>query len=156
QPTAGLPGVYYGTLVVQFAGYHRDVDVLLIVPPAPPASAGSLRSAAGCAPTTLLPTFTSFQQDFTIPAAWPTPLEAKVFDDCGAPQAAGRVSVGFSNGDPLLPLQPLGDGRWQGTWFGRNTRASQFTVTISADMDSPKLHGSKPYTGNMQANDEIP
>jgi uncharacterized protein (TIGR03437 family) len=156
QPAAALPGVYFGTLVVQFAGYHRDVDVLLVVPPAGSASPRGFRSADGCTATTLLPTFTSFRQDFTVPAAWPTPLEVKVVDDCGSPQTSGRVAVSFSNGDPLLPLVSLNDGRWQGTWFGRNPRSTQFTVTINADTDSPKLHGSKPYTGTMLANDDMP
>jgi trimeric autotransporter adhesin len=151
-----VPGVYYGTLVVQFAGFHRDVAVLLVVAPGASSTGPGSQAAASCTPSRLLPVFTSFFQDFTVPAAWPIPLEVRVVDDCGAPLTSGRVAVNFSNGDPTLALNSLNDGRWQGTWFGSNTRAAQLTVNIVADMDSPKLHGTAPYTGTLQQNDQVP
>ena len=151
-----VPGVYYGTLVVQFAGFHRDVAVLLVVAPGASGASQVSQAVAGCTPSQLLPVFTSFLQDFSVPAAWPIPLEVKVVDDCGAPLTSGRVAISFSNGDPTLALNSLNDGRWQGTWFGSNTRAAQLTVNINADMDSPKLHGNAPYTGTLQPNDQVP
>ncbi len=78
DPGGLAPGVYNGQVALQIEDTTRTVRVLLVVAPSPP--------AAG-----LLPVFTSFLQDFTVPAAWPVPLEVRVVDDCGAPHTAGRV-----------------------------------------------------------------
>ena len=152
-------GVYYGTVLVQFQGFDLDLYVLLVE--SPNGSDASIsthvaHASGGCQPTQLLPIFSSFLQNFSVPAAWPIPLQAMVVDDCGDPQTSGRVAVSFSNGDPLLSLLPTGSGNWAGTWFGGNTANSQVTVTLTADTDSPKLHGSNPYTGTLETNNTVP
>jgi uncharacterized protein (TIGR03437 family) len=155
--TTALPaGVYYGTVLVEFQGFHRDLNVLMVVSASGSSSSNTAHATGACTPTMLLPIFSSFLQDFSVPAAWPIPLVATVVDDCGNPQTSGRVAVGFSNGDPLLSLLSTGNGNWAGTWFGGNAGGSQLTVTLSADTDTPKLHGSNPYTGTLQANNSVP
>jgi uncharacterized protein (TIGR03437 family) len=104
----------------------------------------------------LYPLFTSFVQDFSVPAAWPIPLEVKVVDNCGSPQTNGSVAVSFSNGDPLLSLQSLNDGRWQGTYFGKNTQAGQLTMGIHASKNSPPINGTTTYTGTLSNNTFAP
>jgi uncharacterized protein (TIGR03437 family) len=150
-------GVYYGTVLVQFQGFDLNLYVLLVVSSTGSGASSSGRDvAAGCQPTQLLPVFSSFLQNFSVPASWPIALNAMVVDDCGNPQTSGRVAVSFSNGDPRLSLVSTGNGNWGGTWFGGNTANSQVVVTLTADTDNPKLHGSNPYTGTLQPNNNIP
>ena len=158
QPKVGklAAGVYNGSIAMQIGSIPRAVNVVFVVVPSAASGTSAARTAAACTPAKLYPVFTSFLQDFVIPASWPIPLEVKVVDDCGNPLTSGRVSVNFSNGDPQLSLLSLNDGRWQGTWFGRNVRPAQITVTTNADQDSPKLHGSLPYTGFLQSNPDVP
>ncbi len=160
-------GVYNGSIAIQVGSVPRSVSVLFVVAPeaiaAVAPSAASAQSdynprvsAAACAPTTLYPVFTSFVQDFAVAAGWPVPVEVSVVDDCGAPMTTGRVVSSFSNGDPPISLSSLGNGRWEGTWFGRNVRASQIVIAADANMDSPKLAGTFKYTGTLQANTGVP
>jgi uncharacterized protein (TIGR03437 family) len=138
------------------------VEVLFVVAPGTQAvttqttPTGAHDAGAACTPATLLPVFTSFVQDFQIPANWPDPIEVNVVDDCGNPMTSGRVVTTFSNGDPPLAMSSLGDGRWQGTWFGRAVRSSQIVITASASMDSPLVKGSFTYTGTLQNNAGVP
>src|SRR5207237_9003211 len=104
------------------------------------------RSAEGCAPTRLLPAFTSLSPDFSVPAGWPVSLQARVTDDCGSPLAAGSVSATFSNGDPAQPLTSLKDGRWEATWQPRSARAS-VTVSIAASAPDQSHKGTVSLTG---------
>jgi uncharacterized protein (TIGR03437 family) len=149
-------GVYIGSINVLVEDVPRTVSVLLVVAPGGSAGSKAERAADGCTPTRLLPLFTSILQDFSVPAGWPLPVEVRVVDDCGTPLTSGRVSVSFSNGDPQVPLNSLRDGRWQGTWFGKNGRASQLSITANSEMDSPALRGSTVRTGNLQINTDIP
>jgi len=80
----------------------------------------------------------------------------KVVDNCGSPQTSGSVAVSFSNGDPLLSLQSLNDGRWQGTYFGRNTQAGQLTMGIHASKSAPTISGTTNYTGTLSNNTFTP
>ncbi len=153
DPSGLVSGVYSGQVALQVEDTTRTVRVLLVVAPSAPAAG---RSAGGCSAAALLPVFTSFLQDFAVPAAWPVPLEVRVVDDCAAPHTAGRVVTTFSNGDPPLSLVSLKDGRWQGTWFGGNVRAAKIAVTATAERDAPLIRGTLTFTGTLQANDEIP
>jgi hypothetical protein len=66
---------------------------------------------------------TSISASTQVTAGWPVPLTVEVADDCGAAQDVGSVVVSFSNGDPPVPLQPLKNGRWAGTWASRGGAA---------------------------------
>ena len=68
----------------------------------------------------------------------------------------GRAATSFSNGDPLLRLTSLQDGRWDGIWFGRNVRAGQIVITANADQDALGLHGSANFTGVLVSNPNVP
>jgi uncharacterized protein (TIGR03437 family) len=166
QPSlTGLdPAVYRGTLTVQFQEpaapaqfiNPQIVNVLLVVTPGGSGGAKGSRPAEGCTPTQLLPVFTALPPNFSVPAAWPIPLEARVVDDCGAPQTTGGVVVSFDNGDPAVAMLPLNDGRWQATWYGRNSNAKTFSVHLAADQPSPKLSAAVKYTATLQTNNSIP
>jgi uncharacterized protein (TIGR03437 family) len=155
-------GVYHGSIAMQVGAVPRAVEVLFVVAPGTQAVStqteptGDRLADAACSPTTLYPVFTSFVQDFQIPANWPNPIEVNVVDDCGSPMTAGRVVTSFSNGDPPLALSPLNDGRWQGTWFGRVVRSNQIVISASAIMDAPLLKGAFAYTGTLQTNAGVP
>ena len=157
-------GVYRGTLTVQFQEpaapaqfiNPQIVNILLVVTPGASGGAKGSRPAGGCSPTQLLPVFTMLPPNFAVPAAWPMPLEARVVDDCGAPQTTGSVVVTFDNGDPAVAMLPLNDGRWQATWYGRNSNAKTFSVHLTSDQPSPKLSAAVKYTATLQTNNSIP
>jgi uncharacterized protein (TIGR03437 family) len=132
------------------------VNILLVVTPAASGGSKSSREASGCTPTQLLPLFTSLPPNFAVPAAWPMPLEARVVDDCGTPQTTGAVVVTFDNGDPALSMLSLNDGRWQATWYGKNSNAKTFSVHLNSDQPAPKLSAAVKYTATLQANNSIP
>ena len=92
--------------------------------------------------------------NFNTNAAWPTPIEVIVVDDCGAAMRTGTVTTTFSNGDPPLQLVSQQDGRWSGTWAPRNARTPALTVTATA-RQAP-LEGTAEVGGNVQANPEVP
>ncbi len=156
QPDIGnlTPGVRRGVLTLLFQdGAVRTVNTLLVLIAGPPGNPRSLRvEQAACAPTKLLPVFTSLGSDFNVPAAWPIPLEVRVVDDCAAPLAAGSVVATFSNGDPALQLVSLRDGRWSGTWQPSAARLPQVTITVSAEVTDLKIQGVAQVTGGLQAN----
>ncbi len=175
QPNlAGLAaGVYVGDLVLTIATptssstasststaapqvFH--LEILLLVLPA--GSSPSLRSdlrphASGCTPTQLLPVFTMLASGFTATAGWPTAIGVTVVDDCGNPLNSGSVTVTFSSGDPALPLEPLGDGRWSATWNATHTAAS-LAITAQAQEVQPALTGSASIGGTLQPNNATP
>ena len=161
QPNlAGLqPQVYRGTLTLQFAdGTPRTVGLLfVVVGGAGAASAKRVgRSAGDCAPSKVLPLFTSLSADFTVPVAWPTPLDVRVVDDCGDPMTGGSVVASFSNGDPPLSMASLKDGRWSGTWQARNQGSSRMVVTLNAASTGGTLRGAAQVSGSLRANPDPP
>jgi len=158
QPHVGAlkATVYSGSVVAQFADFALTENIRFVVAPGSAAGAHVTSGTAGCTATKLFPVFTSFLQNFTVPAAWPIPLEVRVVDDCGSPVTSGQVVTNFSNGDPPLSLLSLQDGRWQGTWYGRNLKAAKISVKVNADIASPVLHGDLTYSGTLQSNDEVP
>ena len=163
QPAlAGLAaGVYRGELDILFipGNATRRIDVVLIVTPAgsAPAKSDSLgpRLAGGCAPTKLIPVFTQLGSSFTTTAAWPTPVELRVVDDCGAAMTTGAVVLTFSTGDPLLAMTSLRDGRWTATWQARTATAA-VTITAKAQQASPSLAGTASIGGSLQPNPTAP
>jgi len=161
QPeSSGLaPGIREGLITLLFPGLRsRSVSVLFVLAPGAGAQPSIARAAqvhhADCAPTRLLPVFTSFGSDFTVPTSWPTPVEVRVADDCGGVMAAGSAVVTFSNGDPPLPLIALGGGRWSGTWQARNAQSSQVILTATAEAGG--VRGSAQISGALRANPSPP
>lgn len=150
------PGIRRGVLTLLFQdGTVRTVNILLVLISGSPASAKSHAADAACTPSRLLPLFTSLGGDFSVPAAWPTPVEVRVVDDCGNPMTTGSVLVTFSNGDPPVLLVSLKSGRWTGTWQPRGSRPA-VTVTATARLAAPSLEGTTQLTGGLQANANPP
>lgn len=150
------PGVFRGELSIRFAENQalRRIAVLLIVVPRPP-TASKENFADGCTPKTLIPVFTQLGSGFRIVAAWPSPLEVRVVDDCGTNITTGTVVATFSNSDPPLPLVSLQDGRWTGTWTARGS-AEQVTITVRAKTTVPPLEGTSGIGGGADANRSTP
>jgi uncharacterized protein (TIGR03437 family) len=153
-------GVYRGNLALQFPqdSTARSVDLVLIVTTAltPSAEPRFLRSApaAICTPTKLVPVFTSLGAGFSTSVGWPAAIELLVRDDCGTATRSGAVTVAFSNGDPSLPLIPLNDGYWTGTWAAINPRTSALIVTATAAQGT--LNGTAQVGGSAAANPNVP
>ncbi len=155
--SAGLtPGIRRGVLTLLFAdGAVRTVNLLFAL--GNEAAADAQRDAEQtCTPTRLLPLISSLGAGFTVPAGWPTPLDARVIDDCGNPLRDGSVVATFSNGDPPLPLISLRDGRWSQTWQARNSDVAQLKVTVTADLPGKELRGATEITGSLRLNTEEP
>jgi len=137
--SAGLAaGVYHGSVSYSLASAAvPTVNVTLVVEASGQSS--SLRTnmseapRASCAPTQIVPTQTGLVNNFASPAAWPTPLEIQLTNDCGSPVTNGQIVATFSNGDaPLsLNLENPSSGLYSGTWTPRNT-GPQVTVTATA------------------------
>lgn len=180
QPNiAGLSaGVRRGTLNIQMAdGTVRGVDIALVTTAAGTARSASTlasstpassaiaqaklasagpRAVGACTPTQLVPLSTLLGSGFNIPAGWPTPVEVRVVDDCGVAMTQGSVVVSFSNGDAPLSLISLNDGRWSGTWVGRNALTPQVTVTVTAENSQTRLRGVYQTTGGIAVNTNPP
>ena len=157
--TGLAPGVYQGTLTLQFPGsVTRAVSLLFVVTPASGTVAkSSFRIApGGCSATKLAPLFTQLQDSFAVAAGWPNPMQVRVVDDCGAPMVAGSVVTTFSNGDPPLSLTPSQDGTWSGTWQARNTSSAQLTITATAVLPDHVTKGNIAVSGGLRANQGAP
>ncbi len=156
--SSGLgPGIRRGVLTLLFAdGAVRTVNLLFVLAgsgsPAGSLSRQPAVAQSGCAPTRLLPLFTSLRSDFTAPAGWPNLVEARVVDDCGSLILDGSVIAAFSNGDPSLSLVSLRDGRWSATWQPRNAAAPQVTISITAEVSEQRIRGSAQVSGSLRAN----
>jgi uncharacterized protein (TIGR03437 family) len=150
-------GVYNGTITFAFSdNTAQTVQLLLVVTNGPttrPAAPGV--QPAGCAPSKLYPLFTSLGAGFTITTGWPSPVELRVVDDCGNPLTSGSVTASFSNTDPSLTLNSLGDGRWTGTWQAQNA-ASSVSVTAAAATADRSVSGSAQVAGGLSKNANPP
>ena len=150
-------GVYNANITAAFSDQTiSQIQLLLVVAPASGASASKGKAADGCTPAKLLLLPTSLGAGFRVTTSWPTPLEVRVVDDCGAALTRGAVVASFSNGDAPVVLVPLRDGRWSGTWQARPTSAPQVTVTFDAQLDSPVLNGSAQVGGGLDVNANPP
>ncbi len=159
QPTlAGLAvGVYSGEISLYLSdGTTQEIAVLLIVVPGAAAKTTPFAStSAACTPTMLLPVFTQLGANFTTVAAWPTPIQVTVVDDCGNFLTAGNVTASFSDNDPSLPLTSLNNGVWSATWQPSNASA-QVVITVNALEIVPPLQGTQSIGGALQANPTTP
>jgi uncharacterized protein (TIGR03437 family) len=154
DPSKLKPGVYRGQVDLAFAGNAvHSVNVTAVVTAiqiqaAPPAAEQSTEDSsvapatslphAGCSPTQVVPTQTGLANNFSVPTAWPTPLEIVLVNDCGDLVNTGQIVSTFSNGDPPLALT-LADpksARYSATWTPRKPAAQ---VTISAQATAAGL-----------------
>jgi uncharacterized protein (TIGR03437 family) len=157
--TAGLArGIRRGVLTLLFQdGSIANVNIILVlIGGASGSTVSGRRFAEGCTPSMLLPVISSLGTNFTVPAGWPSTVEARIVDDCGDPLVDGSVVATFSNGDPPVPLVSLKNGRWIRTWVPRETDVSQVTVTIAAAHAGKQIQGSTQITGALRANPEPP
>jgi uncharacterized protein (TIGR03437 family) len=157
--SAGLSaGIRRGVLTLLFQdGSVANVNILFVLIGSGGATTVSgRRFAEGCTPTRLLPVISSLGTNFTVPAGWPSTIEARIVDDCGDPLVEGSVVAAFSSGDPPVPLVSLKNGRWIRTWVPRESSASQVTVTVSAEIPGRQIQGSTQITGALRANPEPP
>jgi adhesin/invasin len=159
QPTvAGLAvGVYSGEISLFLSdGTSQNIAVLLIVIPGAASKTKPFAStSAACTPTELLPVFTQLGANFSTVAAWPTPIQVTVVDDCGNFMTAGNVTASFSDNDPSLPLTSLNNGIWSATWQPSSAGA-QVTITVDALELVPPLQGTQSIGGALQANPTTP
>jgi uncharacterized protein (TIGR03437 family) len=161
QPTTSgaLPNIYFGEIVLNFAEDQtfRHIAVLVIVLPAggSAGTAHALSAASSCTPTKLLPVFTQLGANFSTVAAWPTPVQVIVVDDCGKFMTAGNVTASFSDTDPSLPLTSLNNGSWSATWQPRSS-AAQVEITVDAQENTPPLEGAQSIGGALEANPTTP
>lgn len=107
--TGSQAGFYSGLLNIAFGtGALRSVNVAAsVVDPA----------IANCNPQLLYLTQIAQAGGFATHIGFPTPLEAVLVDDCGNFISNGLVSAWFSNGDPDLTLEPIGNGHYAATWM---------------------------------------
>ena len=160
QPVAGLgSGIYLGDIQLHFAedGSSRTIAVLLILTEggAITRTAHALSASSSCTPTKLLPVFTQLGDNFSTVAAWPTPIELIIVDDCGNFMTAGNVTASFSDSDPSLPLTSLNNGTWSATWQPRSS-AAEVVITVDAAEIVPPLQGTQSIGGALQANPTTP
>jgi uncharacterized protein (TIGR03437 family) len=161
QPTTSSApaNIYLGEIVLNFAedqtSHHIAVLVIVIPDAASERTARNVAQTAGCTPSKLLPVFTQLGADFSTVAAWPTPVEVIVVDDCGNFMTAGNVTASFSDGDPSLPLTSLNNGSWSATWQPRSS-AAQVVITVDALENAPPLQGTQSIGGALQANPTTP
>jgi uncharacterized protein (TIGR03437 family) len=150
-------GVYNGNITFAFSDSSvQNVQALLVLSPGSgnrPNAPGTL--PATCAPSKLLPVFTSFGTGFSLTTGWPSPVELRVVDDCGQPFTRGTGTATFSNTDPALTLNSLGDGRWTGTWIAQNATAN-VSVTASAQSMDKSLNGTSQVNGGLGKNANPP
>jgi hypothetical protein len=177
---SNTPGVYRGQLAFDFSDGSptQRVDILFLVVPGPAASGTSgfdqqrlsrrsvpddsgprtmatgLEPAVdGCAPQRLHAVYRSISDNFRTPVAWASPVEVLVADDCGGAVTDATVVASFSNGDPPLILQSLGNGLYVGTWRP-TTAGEQVLVTVRAEappLQGAELRGQGQVQGNPSA-----
>ena len=154
------PGVRRGRINLEFTdGSVKVVEIVLVIPQTSASTSASKKNpiprAAGCTPTSLNLVFSLLGQQFKVPAAWPSTIEARVADDCGNSLDTGSVVASFSNGDPPLSLRAVGDGRWTNTWQPSYS-ASQVRVTAAAENAGHTLKGSTQISGEVTPNPTVP
>jgi uncharacterized protein (TIGR03437 family) len=150
-----VPGVYRGTVVLQFATANIEVAVRFIVTPPTTQQSTNGRSSnprAADDSCSLIPLMTSLSQAFHTYASWPSSLDATVYDSCGNRIDSGTVKVSLSTHEETT-LQWVGNGLWQGRWTGASS-ATELILTLSASL--PPRSGSQSYTGTLQANTSAP
>ncbi len=157
NPGTLAPGVYRGEVSAMAAVTGmlqvRTVNVSMIIRPpgvTPSAPPGSAVRAATCTPSSLAATNTGLVSNFQTRAAWPTPLNVRLLDDCGEVVTNGQVVVSFSNGDPPLALEHLSGGNYAATWTPRSGLSAR--VTLTADAAAGALRATTELIGSVAAN----
>lgn len=148
------PGVYRGTLTLQFSSGVAQTVSLLFVVAGGGESAARVLDGQSCSASKLLPVFTGLSYGFPVTGGWPTPVNVNVVDDCGSPLVDGSVVASFSNGDPPLSLASLKDGNWTATWLTQRTSQSQVSVMVNAN--SAGVSGSAQLTLGLQGSAVVP
>lgn len=158
QPTALDADTRKAGVFLQFSdGVLRGFPIFFRVDPVSTAAAKpGMNAAAGCTPKLLVPSMVSLGQASTVPAGWPAALSVEVKDDCGQAMDEGSVTVSFSNGDPPVSLQPLRDGRWQGTWQSRAAEANRVTLRVEAEQPAPSIRGTREVSADLRASQDPP
>ncbi len=151
ETTLGLQAGFYSGLVnVAFgAGALRSVNVgISVVDPA----------ATACQPQFLYLTETALGDGFATRLGYATPLEAVLMDDCGNLISNGLVNAAFSNGDPDLTLEPVGQGRYVATWIPGHTSDSLLNsvVTVALRGFVPALSTAVAELSGTVANETVP
>lgn len=153
QASTGLPvGVYKGTITVSTdAGRSEDVTVVLVVaagtvgagaldPLSMTAASVDAEAQGQCTASKLAIIETLLTGNFVLAVGWPVALRVQAVDDCGRPITGATVIVSFNNGDPMLVLSDLKDGRYGGTWVpGRAGR----TVDVTFGAEAQGLSGAQ-------------
>ena len=131
------PGVYAGEVTLAFANRTiRTTNITLVAPGNGSAAlpAKGTRLAGSCIPTRLSLTQTGLVNNFSSPAAWPSPLIVRLADDCGAPVLNADVVSTFSSNDPPLPMALTNAlvGLYSATWLPRGSGNVVVTTIASA------------------------
>jgi uncharacterized protein (TIGR03437 family) len=130
--------------------HYRGSSSSAGLPPLSPSS-----TPAACTPSVLDGMITSQSlSGFQTTVGQPTPLQLTIFDNCGNNLNSGTVFASFSNGDPAVPLNPLGAGQWSATWVPSNASASA-TITLQGVSESG-LFGSGSLSGPVAASTSTP
>ena len=138
--------------------FTQRLDGRLIVPLEGGGAAltGTAPQQSVCAPTQLVSVLRRPSLDFSVVAGFPLVIEAEIFDDCGTPLTTGSVTVEFSNGDPLLVLEPLRDGRWVASWAPtRETEAANIALRAT-DLQQPGIEGTLLLNGSIPETSSTP
>ncbi len=161
QPTTSSApaNIYLGEIVLNFAedqtSHHIAVLVIVLPSGASSRTEHAVSATSSCTPTKLLPVFTQLGANFSTVAAWPTPVEVLIVDDCGNFMTSGNVTASFSDSDPSLPLTSLNTGTWSATWQPRSS-AAQVVITVDALENAPPLQGTQSIGGALDANPTTP
>jgi uncharacterized protein (TIGR03437 family) len=156
DPANLSPGIQQGDLTLQFSdGSVRSVRVLFVVLRGSTGARQNRLFQAACLPSALLPALTGLSPGFSGRAGWPESLVVRMVDNCGARINTGSVVATFSNGDPPVPMVPIGDGLWNGTWVVRNA-APEVTITINAEVPGTTLKGAAQLSGGARAGGNSP
>jgi uncharacterized protein (TIGR03437 family) len=125
NPIALQTGFYSGLVNIAFgAGALRTLNVGISV----------VDQATACAPQALYLTETALANNFATRIGFPTPLEAVLVDDCGNFISNGLVNATFSNGDPDLALEPLGNGLYAATWMPGQASSTLVNAVATVDL----------------------
>jgi hypothetical protein len=140
---AGLgAGLHLGQVDVLVGTQARSITVLFIILPAgatlgtEPESAAALdgsREVTGCTASQIV-IAPGVIANFSLPAAWPTSISARLVDNCGTALPGGNVVASFNNGDsPLMLSDYSGTGSYLATWTP-SFPVANVTVTFSASV----------------------
>ena len=127
---AGLSGgIYRGTLTGAFTpGGTQEVEVVLVISTDPIVPQRGLQEAAACAAQSMEMAITSVGNGSVLPVSFSRTLEVTLVDSCTAPVSDATLLATVETSS--IPLEPLGDGFYTGTWSPeRQTGSIPITFT---------------------------